>query len=401
MCGRVEEPPQIAIISDEPTPYRLHVLRRIAREIPEVAVHNVFTHPVTSMPWQVGLDEAIRPVTFPRWSLNQKSPFTPVSLPLFLRIRDLLAQRRIRMLVLLGYNNLTLLMLMHWARRRRIPLALTGDSNIFNDSRHGALVRGLKQLYLRHVVGLVSAIMPMGTCGRAYYRLYANHSKPTFLFPYEPDYARFEACDPARRDDFLARHGLDPARRRIVFSGRLVPVKRVDVLLDAFARILPQRPAWDLVIAGDGPLREQLASRLPEAARPRVHWVGFLQVDELASCYHASAALVLPSEREPWGLVVNEAVAAGLAVVATEVSGAAVELVRHGTNGLLVPPGNVDALADALLEATDEARNRALRSESAGVLRQWRACADPVAGLRELLRHFQLLPGSVPCPPKP
>jgi glycosyltransferase involved in cell wall biosynthesis len=320
---------------------------------------------------------------------------------LFLRIRDLLAQRRIRMLVLLGYNNLTLLFLMHWARARRIPLALTGDSNIFDDSRHGALVRGLKQLYLRHVVGLASALMPMGTCGRAYYRLYANHAKPTFLFPYEPDYSRFEACDPARREDFMRRHGLEAGRRRLVYSGRLVAVKRVDLLLDAFARIMARRPDWDLVIAGDGPLREPLQSRLPVAARARVRWLGFLQIDDLACCYHACDALVLPSEREPWGLVVNEAVSAGLAVVATEVSGAAVELVRHGTNGLLVPPRNVDALADALLAVSDAARNRAFRREAAGVLSQWRLSADPVEGLREALRHFQLLPEAAPCHPKP
>lgn len=381
---------QIAIISDEPTPYRLHVLRRIAREIPGVALHSVFTHLEPSMPWKVGLDDDIGPVTFPKWSLNRRSSLTPVSFPLFLRIRDHLIERRVRMVILLGYNSLTLLLLMHWAHARGIPVLLTGDSNIFNDSRHGFVLRGAKQLYIRHVMRHVDALMPMGTCGRAYYRLYANHAKPSFLFPYEPDYSRFATCEPARREEFLARRGLAAGRRRLLYSGRLVPVKRVDVLLDAFARILKQRPDWDLAIAGDGPLRAELQARLPAAAAARVAWLGFLQVDELACCYHACDALVLPSEREPWGLVVNEAVAAGLAVVATEVAGAAVELVRHGTNGLLVPPGNVHALAEALLEVTDPQANRRFRGAAAGVLEQWRLSADPVEGLRKALRYFHL-----------
>jgi glycosyltransferase involved in cell wall biosynthesis len=386
----VDDRPQIAIISDEPAPYRVHVLERIARELPEVGLHSVFTHPEPSMPWKVALDDGIRPVVLSGRSLSGRSPLTPYSFQMCARVREYLERNRVRFVVLLGYNNLTYYLLMHWAHSKGIPLLLTGDSNIFSDSRHGFVMRGLKQLYIRHVLRLVAGLMPMGTCGRAYYRLYANHDKPAFLFPYEPDYSRLAACDESACEAFRRRHEIDPARRRLLYSGRLVPVKCVDVLLDAFARILDRRPDWDLVIAGDGPLRSGLEARLGPSARSRVKWLGFLQFDELVCCYHCCHGLVIPSEREPWGLVVNEAIATGLPVVSTEVVGAAVELVRHRINGLLVPPNNVDALADALLEVTDAGRNRQFRAAGPAVLAQWRTSADPVDGLRRALQYFRI-----------
>jgi glycosyltransferase involved in cell wall biosynthesis len=381
----------IAIISDEPTPYRLHVLGRIARELPQVALHSLFTHPVPSMPWKLGLEEDIRPVVFPGLSLNNRSIVSPYSLPLFFRIRDYLVAQRIRLVVLLGYNNLTRFLLIHWAHSKGIPLLLTGDSNVFDDSRHGYLFRGMKRLYIGHVVNRVSALMPMGTCGRAYYRSYADHNKPTFLFPYEPDYAKLQTSNAPAKEAFLRGHDLSPARHRLLYCGRLIGVKRVDVLLDAFVRILDHRPDWDLVIAGDGPLRKQLQRRLPANARDRVRWLGFLQLDELIACYHSCHALVLPSEREPWALVINEAVATGLPVVSSEVVGAAVELVRHGVNGLLVPPRNVHVMTNALLEITEPRRNEEFRRAAPAVLDQWRTAADPVAGLRQALKYFNLI----------
>jgi len=386
-----DDRPQIAIISDEPTPYRLHVLGRIARELPQVALHSVFTHPEPTMPWRVEIDKSIGPVIFPGWSLNNRAHISLRSVPVFWRIRDFLLEKRIRLVILLGYNDLTRLLLIHWSHQKGIPLLLTGDSNVFSEGGHHFLFQTVKRLYVGHVVSLVAGLMPMGTCGRAYFRLYADHNKPAFLFPYEPDYDNLAACDPATREAFLHRHGLDPARRRLLYTGRLADVKRVDVLLDAFERIAEYRPDWDLVVAGDGPMRQELQARVPVRARDRIKWLGFLQFEEMIPCYHCCDALVLPSEREPWALVINEAVATGLPVIATEVVGAAVELVRQGINGLLVPPRNVEALFGALLEITDPDRNREMRNAAPAALQQWRIAADPVEGVRRALRYFHVI----------
>jgi glycosyltransferase involved in cell wall biosynthesis len=168
-------------------------------------------------------------------------------------------------------------------------------------------------------------------------------------------------------------------------------VKRIDVLLEAFSRVALARPDWDVVIAGDGPLRETLKKSLSDVARPRVKWLGFLQFDQVVLAYHACDVLVHPSDYEPWALVINEAVACELPVIATSVVGAAVELVRHRENGLIVAPRSVESMTNAIWEMTRTDRYLEMKAASTLALESWKRAADPVEGVREALRHFGLI----------
>jgi len=397
---------QIAIISNEPTPYRVHVLNRLSRELTSVQVHNIFTHTISnpSMPWEMQIGAHVNPIFFPRFHLRAHRPASIRSIPLFLAIRKYLMSQDVQMVILLGYNDLTRLLILRWIRHRGIPVILAGDSNVFAEGRISALVRIIKRRYVGWVLHQVSAIMPMGTCGRAFFRLYHDHNLPEFLFPYEPDYAALRRPDPSTLKAFVDKHGLSPDRKRLLYCGRLVGVKRVDVLLQAFARIAAARPQWDLVIAGDGPLRKELERRFPPTLRHRVKWLGFLQFDQIVLSYHACDVLVHASEFEPWGLVINEAVACNLPVVSTSVVGASVELVRHQLNGLIVAPRSVEGMADAIWQITAGDRHRQMRQHCPAVLEAWRKAADPVDGVLQAMRHFSLIwreppkPQSLPTP---
>src|SRR5208282_5265746 len=105
--------PNVAIISNEPTPYRVHVLNRLADELPETRIFNIFTHTLSkpSMPWEMSIGAHLRPVFFPDQHLKINHPVGVRSVPLFRRIRDCLVERDIRFIVLLGYNDLTRLLL--------------------------------------------------------------------------------------------------------------------------------------------------------------------------------------------------------------------------------------------------------------------------------------------------
>ena len=386
-------PVRMAIISNEPTPYRLHVLKRLANELEGVEVHNIFTHTVAtaSMPWQMQVDEKLRPVYFPKNHLKAGRPVSFRHARLFRDIREYLEEHEIQMVILLGYNDLTRMMLIRWAKKVGLPVLLTADSNIFGDARTPVWVRFVKRRFVRWVLRRLAGLMPMGTCGRAYFRSYLDHQLPEFLFPYEPDYDLLRNIDPKRVEAFCEKHGLAPGRKRLLYSGRLVSVKRVDVLLEAFSRVALARPDWDVVIAGDGPLRQSLEGSLSDITRPRVKWLGFLQFDELVLAYRACDVLVHPSDYEPWALVINEAVACGLPVIATSVVGAAAELVRHGENGLIVAPRSVEAMTNAIWEMTRTDRYLEMKAGCAPALEAWRAAADPVEGVREALRYFGLL----------
>jgi glycosyltransferase involved in cell wall biosynthesis len=160
-------------------------------------------------------------------------------------------------------------------------------------------------------------------------------------------------------------HFVSPAPERpdaegtpaVVFAGRLSPEKGADTLIDAVGRL----PAVRLDIAGEGPDRRRLEGVARGVADGRVRFLGRLEGDEVEALISDALAVVLPSrwyENQP--MIVLEAFARGVPVVASDIGGTP-ELVRHGTDGLLFPPGDAAALADALRVLLDDpARARAM-----------------------------------------
>ena len=386
-------PVRAAIVSNEPTPYRLHVLQRLADELKGVEIHNVFTHTVSdpSMPWQMRIGAHLNPIFHPKNHIRTGMPISWRHVRLFRDIREHILRSEIQLVILLGYNDLTRVLLIRWGRRMGLPVLLTADSNVFGDARTPWWLRFVKRRYVRWVLRHIAGLMPMGTCGRAYFRNYLDHNLPEFLFPYEPDYQSLRDINPKRVEAFRQKYGLAGGRKRLLYCGRLEKVKRVDVLLEAFARVALARPDWDVVIAGDGPLLQTLQHSLSDAVQSRVKWLGFLQFDEIVLAYHACDVLIHPSDYEPWALVINEAVACELPIIATSVVGAAVELVRHRENGLIVSPRSVEAMTNAIWEITRTDRYLEMKANCLPMLESWKRAADPVEGIREALRHFGLI----------
>jgi glycosyltransferase involved in cell wall biosynthesis len=101
-------------------------------------------------------------------------------------------------------------------------------------------------------------------------------------------------------------------------------------------------------MVGDGELRPKLEARVRELGWSSVRLPGFKNQTELPRYYDLCDVFVLPSEREPWGLVINEVMNAGKPVIVSDRVGAGPDLVRDGQNGFVVPVGDIDALADRL-----------------------------------------------------
>ena len=147
---------------------------------------------------------------------------------------------------------------------------------------------------------------------------------------------RIAACRDAR---------LDPARRYILFVGRLDDgVKRVSALIRSFGTLAAEHADVDLVIVGEGPDGARLRHLAEEHAPGRIRFVGWVAgAESLAAFYNATECLVLPSLREGFPTVVGEAMACGTPVLASRVGGVS-ELVVEGETGWLLPPGDDDAL---------------------------------------------------------
>lgn len=125
----------------------------------------------------------------------------------------------------------------------------------------------------------------------------------------------------------------------IIYSGRLVTIKNVDLIIQAIA-ILENNEDYRLVILGDGVERDNLMS-LAKIAKVKITIMGFTSdQDELFTRYNLGDVLILPSQIEPWGLVVNEAMAAGLPVIVSDNCGCSLDLVNPGINGYTFKKGD-------------------------------------------------------------
>ena len=145
-----------------------------------------------------------------------------------------------------------------------------------------------------------------------------------------------------------------PFDRFVLGLGRVVRKKGFDLLLDAFARLAPERPGLGLVVGGDGPERDALAQRVHELGLDgRVLLPGSLSRAQVAWAMANASVFVLPSRVEPFGIVVLEALRARRPVVVST-HGGATEIARDGREGLAVDPFDPDALATAIARTLDE-----------------------------------------------
>jgi glycosyltransferase involved in cell wall biosynthesis len=386
--------PAVAIISPQQTPYRLHFLRRVAQELRDVRLFSVFTHEMGDSTWTLPSPPEIRPVQFGAGEamLNQaRLSHAHHEWRRGGRIIRWMKQNDVKAVMLFGYNDLGRLRIIRWCRAHHIPCFLFGDSNIRGDLATG-IKSLLKKVLVTRVVKSCTGVMPCGTLGTEYFKKYGADSDRIFPSPYEPDYALLRALPQSEIDTARGKYGLVEGRRRIVFCARMVPVKRPDLLIDAFIAVANLRPDWDLVMIGDGPLRASLTARVPLGLTSRIIWTGFIDSQTtVGALYRACDVLALPSDYEPWALVVNEAIAAGLAVISSDVVGAAADLVHEGMNGTIFPAGDCRALQGALLDVTASERIEALKAGSARALSEWRDRADPVDGLRRALEFSGVL----------
>ncbi len=143
-------------------------------------------------------------------------------------------------------------------------------------------------------------------------------------------------------------------RRAFLFTGRLVEVKGLDVLLPAYAHYRAHcgGDPWPLLVAGTGPLAPMLENQ------PGVEALGFMQPEDLATVFAECSAFVLPSISEAHGVVVHEAAAAGCGIICSDRVGAGDLFVEDGVNGRVVAAESVQALADALLWYASQADTR-------------------------------------------
>jgi glycosyltransferase involved in cell wall biosynthesis len=238
-----------------------------------------------------------------------------------------------------GYTHPWMLLAMAICRARGIPYFLRGSSHPQGQST--GMRRYLRRAGARMVVSASAGGLSMGRLNDEFYR--QQHARRVIFAPNSVDNERFAVRPQIGRSDLLARWGLKDNSPVIMFCGKLIPRKRPADLIEAL-RILPHECV--VLFVGDG----MLADRVRAAIKPGQGAVtGFINQAELPSYYHAADILVLPSEVEAWGLVINEGMAAGALPVVSDRVGAGPDLVEG--LGEVYPCGDIAGLATALSRA--------------------------------------------------
>lgn len=330
-----------AIVPPVPVPYREPLFQRLARR-PDLAIRVIY-QAASQASWDQAAGwfpaahgyeaEHLRPLHIAR---GGRSPITwPRGLERALSRFDP------DVVVVSEFGPATLRALA-WCRLRRRALVVLSEVTVEAQQTLSAPQRRLHRLLAREADGMIAV------SGAARRRLLSLGARPdrvaVSLQPVDED---------ALRVALPGREGSRTGPVEVLTVARLVPDKGIDVLLEAFARAGLGEQEVRLRIVGGGPLRDALQDRARALGVP-ASFIGAVGAGELPAHFAQADLFVLPSLYEPFGVALREAVVCGLPVVCSTAVGAAGDLAGDGENAILVAPGDVGALADALARVCRE-----------------------------------------------
>jgi glycosyltransferase involved in cell wall biosynthesis len=397
---------RLAYLVTHPIPYQAPLLRMVAAQ-PDIEFHAFFGTDFTTRPfvagdfkqtidWDVPLLDGYKSTTLAR--LDPQPPpgiIEPLTLwrPFSKGFARELDRGKFDALWIHGYAHAS-----HWAailsaKKRGLKVLIRDEATPISAQRSG-LKRLAKRAFFETLKLGIDAYLAIGELNKRYY--VENGADPSRIFavPYAVDNGRFvvQAEEASKsRASFKRELGIAEGRPVVLFVAKLIERKRPKLLLEAFAQAREKLRDPVLAFVGDGPQRAELETLAAKLAPDAVKFLGFKRQNELPACYDLCDAFVLPSGQEAWGLVVNEVMCAGRAVICSDRVGAAPDLCRPGENGAIFRSDDAGDLARALVEVLGDAdRLAAYGRRSREIIDKW-SFREDVAGLRQALG--MLFPG--------
>jgi glycosyltransferase involved in cell wall biosynthesis len=362
--GKAKKKVRVAYLVSHPIQYQAPLLRRISQE-PDIELTVFFGSNFSvreyvdkgfgvNVKWDVPLIEGYRHEFLPSiWDKRRTGPTSQLNYGIFSRLRGDKGSAGFDVLWVHGYSTLNALQAMLVAKLLGIPVLLRAESRLSQTDSVG-LRSGAKRVFFGILKMFVDGVLPIGTLNAAYWQHYLGEYFPQFLVPYAVDNSHFQnrcAEATAGRAELLQELNLDPSRPVILFASKLQNRKCCADLLEAYLNLTAGNetgPTPYLVIVGDGEERASLEKRAEQSGCSGIRFCGFCNQSELPRFFDIATVFVLPSRDEPWGLVVNEAMNAGRAVIVSDDVGCRPDLVGDLVEGCVFAAGDVASLADSL-----------------------------------------------------
>jgi glycosyltransferase involved in cell wall biosynthesis len=288
------------------------------------------------------------------------------------RVRAALTRVAPDVVLVPGWSQRGALAAIEWSLEARRPAVMMSESTLrdADRSQHREAIK-------RRIVSICRAALVGGGPQREYVCRLGQPAEKVFDGYDVVDNQHFAAgAESVRADAPGWRRKLGLPERFFLASGRFVDKKNLLRLIEAFGSYRRRHSGespWSLVLLGAGGMRARILERIAALGLDgQVLLPGFRQYDELPSYYGLAGAFIHASTAEQWGLVVNEAMAAGLPVIVSERCGCAPDLVRSDVNGYVFDPSDSEALAGLMARvAADDHDRRAAGQASRAIIADW------------------------------
>jgi len=289
-------------------------------------------------------------------------------------------------LVVHGHSPAALLIGIAAAKTAGIPVFMRGETHL--GLSRPSLKLQLRKLAMGTLYGRLDAMLAIGSANAAFYRAMGVPDRRIFLTPYVVDNARFMETarqSPEERAERRLQLGVADDRPIILYSAKFDARKCPQDMLRAAAQLNAEGAIFQLAMIGSGALEAELRTLADQLAIRNVQFHGFVNQSDMPRIYGACDIFVLPSRDEPWGLAVNEAMCAGLPIVASSEIGCVPDLVKDGLNGYTFSAGDVTALSGTLRRLISDAELRGrMGTASRELISRW-SFAEVAQGLRAAL----------------
>jgi glycosyltransferase involved in cell wall biosynthesis len=394
---------KLAYLVSHPIQYQAPLLRRIAQE-PDIELTVLFGSDFSlrdyqdegfgvNVKWDVPLLDGYRYEFLPVLKDDgTQTVVTPLNYGIFSALRGRDGAPPFDVLWLHGYAMVNALHGMVAAKALGIPVLLRADIWLRDRRRSGAKLL-LKRVFFEALKKMVDGVLPVGTLNEEYWQHYLGDGVPRFLMPYAVDNGYFQRRSVearASRSELQKELDLDADRPVILFASKLQQRKHCGDLLKAYEILMREgmgRPLPYLLIVGDGEERAALEEQAKVSGLGDIRFCGFRNQSELPRFFDIASVFVLPARHEPWGLIVNEVMNAGRAVIISDDIGCQPDLITDGVEGHVFPVRDVDALAAALRDVLAKPETAELMGRRAlARIGTWSFEEDIVA-LRKAIAH--------------